>query len=112
MLQSLLVLLLAAGALIGQWWLRLYLRKKWLCHGSSNAQALRRWRYAKRMARLRRQDAPAALKELALKARFSQYTLSAEELSRFDGHLAGSIRRMRKHIWWKQLVYRFVYAAY
>ena len=52
------------------------------------------------------------LQELALKAKFSQYTLSAEELSRFDGHLAESIRRMRKHIWWRQLVYRFVYAAY
>ena len=112
MLQSLLVLLLAAGALIGQWWLRLYLRKKWLCHGSSNAQALRRWRYAKRMARLRRQDAPAALKELALKARFSQHTISDEELAAFDGYFARSVAHLKSRPIWLRLVYRLVFAAY
>jgi transglutaminase-like putative cysteine protease len=112
MLQSLLVLLLAAGALIGQWWLRLYLRKKWLCHGSSNAQALRRWRYAKRMARLRRQDAPAALKELALKAKFSQHTISDEELAAFDGYFARSVTHLKSRPIWLRLVYRLVFAAY
>lgn len=95
-----------------QRWLRLFWRQRQYRRGTSNRQALRRWREVERLSRLLKESPPVELQELALKAKFSQYTLSAEELSRFDGHLAGSIRRMRKHIWWKQLVYRFVYAAY
>lgn len=95
-----------------QRWLRLFRRQRQYRRGTSNRQALRRWREVERLSRLLKESPPVELQELALKAKFSQYTLSAEELSRFDGHLAGSIRRMRKHIWWRQLVYRFVYAAY
>jgi len=111
-LQSLLLLILAAVVLIGQWWLRLWLRKKWLYGGSANTQALRRWRYTKRLARLRRQDAPAALKELALKARFSQHTISDEELAAFDGYFDRSVTHLKSRNIFLRLIYRLIFAAY
>ena len=111
-LQSLLLLMLAAAALIGQRWLRLWLRKKWLYGGSANTQALRRWRYVKWLAKLRRQDAPAALKELALKARFSQHIISCEELAAFDGYFDRSVTHLKSRNLFLQLVYRLIFAAY
>jgi hypothetical protein len=111
-MQGLLLLILTAAVLMGQWWLRLWLRKKWLSGGSYNTQALRRWRYTKRLARLRRQDAPAALKELALKARFSQHTISDEELAAFDGYFDRSVTHLKSRNIFLRLMYRLLFAAY
>jgi hypothetical protein len=111
-LQLLLLLILAATALIGQWRLRLWMRKKWISGGTTNTQALRRWRYVKRLAKLRRQDAPAALKELALKARFSQHTISSEELAAFDGYFDRSVTHLKSRNLFLRLVYRLILAAY
>ena len=104
--------LLVTSAAIGQWLLRLQLRKKWLCHGSSNQQALRRWRWTRRLAKLRRQDAPAALKELAQKAKFSQHPLTIEEMQRFDSFNRSCLRRLKEKPWYLRLAYRYGYAVY
>ena len=109
---SALAALLVTSAAIGQWLLRLQLRKKWLCHGSSNQQALRRWRWTRRLAKLRRQDAPAALKELAQKAKFSQHTISDEELAAFDGYFARSVDHLKTRPVYLRVVYRLIFAAY
>lgn len=91
---------------------RLALRRHRQRTGSANQQALRRWQEAERLARLLKECPPPELQELALKAKFSQYELTEEELSRLDEYIAETVRRMRKHLWLRQLLYRFVYAAY
>lgn len=83
-LKPLLLILLAAGILWGQRKLRLCLRKKWLSQGQPNRQAVRRWKYIRRLARLTRQKLPKHLRQLTEKAVFSQYTLTDEELSQYD----------------------------
>lgn len=111
-LRILVAMLAAAALCIGQWWLRRKWIQKWLCSGSTNTQALRRWRYAKRLAKLRRQDAPEALHLLAQKAKFSQYTLTPEELTVFDGYFRRSTEHLRSRAWPLRLIYRLIFAAY
>ena len=111
-LRILTALLAAVALCIGQWWLRKIWIHKRLHSGSANTQALRRWRFAKRLAKLRRQDAPEALRELAQKAKFSQHTISPEELAMFDGYFDRSIRHLRSRPWPLRLLYRLLFAAY
>ena len=106
-----LLLLLPLLAVVQRWW-RLTWRARRFRRGSPNRQALRRWQEAERLSRILKECPPPELEELALKAKFSQYTLTGEELSRFDEHIAETVRRMRKYPWWRQLIYRFIYAAY
>ena len=91
---------------------RLAWRTRRFRQGSPNRQALRRWQEAERLGRILKESPPPELQELALKAKFSQYTLTGEELSRFDEQISETVRRMRKHPWWRQLMYRLVYAVY
>ena len=106
-----LLLLLPLLAVVQRWW-RLTWRARRFRRGSPNRQALRRWQEAERLSRILKECPPPELQELALKAKFSQYTLTGEELSRFDEHIGSAVRRMRRSPWWQQLLYRFVYAAY
>lgn len=106
-----LLLLLPLLAVV-QRWLRLTWRRWRFRKGGPNRQALRRWQEAERLGRILKESPPPELQELALKAKFSQYTLTGEEVSRFDEQISETVRRMRKHPWWRQLVYRFVYAVY
>ena len=105
-------LLLIPAVLAGQRYGRLKWRRWQFRRGSPNRQALRRWREAERLSRIRKECPPPELQELAQKAKFSQYELTEEELSRFDEHIGSTVRRMRRSLWWQQLLYRFVYAAY
>ena len=106
------LLLLLPLLLAAQRWIRLTWRSRRCRKGSPNHQALRHWQEAERLCRILKEVPPAALQELALKAKFSQYTLTDEELAQFDSHNQSCIRRMQKQPRWRQLLYRFVYAAY
>ena len=106
------IVILVAAALAVQWLLRRKLREVWLHRGSANTQALRRWRFVRRLAWLRHQEAPAALKTLAQKAKFSQHTISSEELAAFDGYFARSIAHLQSRNWMMRLVYRLIFAVY
>jgi len=108
----LLWLLLLPLVLAAQRWIRLTWRRRQFRKGSSNRKALRRWREAERLSRLLKECPPPELQELAQKAKFSQYELTDEELSRFNDHIRSCIRRLKGKPWWNRLVYRFVYAAY
>jgi hypothetical protein len=111
-LQGLVLAVLIVGTLLGQWRLRMAVRTAWLRAGSTNTQALRRWRFTRLLARLRRQEAPAALKELAQKARFSQHTISREELAAFEGYFTRSVDHLDSRSWPLRLLYRLVLAIY
>ena len=92
--------------------LRLVLRSRWLSSGTPNQRALRLWAEALRLSRLRKQDPPEALEQLAQKAKFSQYTLEGEELAQFDAYLTQSRAKLRRSPWYWQLLYRWLWVIY
>lgn len=97
---------------IGQWQLRLWW-KQWYCsRGSTNRQTIRLWHACRRMARLRRQDAPLVLRDLAWKAAYSPYTITDEELQLLRDYLNRSIAHLKTRPWPLRLIYRLIFAAY
>ena len=106
------ILAATAAGIIGQWQLRLWLRRKRLQRGRINARALTRWREAAQMAKLLKREPAEELRQLALKARFSQHMLTDRELGSFDLALAALREELRKKAWYWQLVYRLVFALY
>lgn len=104
--------LLAVLMVLLQWRMRLLWQTFRLGRGGPNKQALTRWRLLSRMARLLRLDPPEEMFWLAQKARFSQHTVTADELAQMDRVLDRMRARLRKkHIGW-QLVYTLVVALY
>lgn len=104
--------LAVVGMILGQWWVRVRAHKQWLNSNRGNRRALRYWQEAEHMAALLGEDPPKELRTLAQKAKFSQHTLAREELIQMRGYLAACETRLRKHPWYKQLLYRLVYAIY
>lgn len=108
-----LLILVGSIALIpAQRYARLSLRRKRRRSGSANTQALARWQEAELLARLLREESPKELLALAQKARFSQHTLTSDELLQFDGYLNTCRRRLKKQPWYWQLLYRYIYVVY
>lgn len=109
--SALLVLILIAGLTEGQYRLRRSLRR-WDQHrGGPNRMALRRWREAERLARLLRETPPREIKNLALKARFSQHTLTEEELETIDLWLTQAKASLKEKPIYLLPLYRYVFAA-
>ncbi len=105
----------AAGAvLLGilQWQLRLYLRRRYMTRGNRNAQALRRWRFAQFLAKLRKQQVPEELRALAQKAKFSKTGVRSAELALFDAWFAESVAALKGKPWYWQILYRPILALY
>ena len=98
--------------LLGQYPIRLRLREKHLHSGSPNSRAVKNWRFACRLAKLSHQPLPAELEELALRARFSQHTLTEEDLEPFEVFRTETVRLLRECPWWLKLYHRLVWAAY
>jgi len=92
--------------------LRLRYRQKRRNEGGSNDRAMARWREAERLFGRLGQAPPEELEALAQKARFSQHTLTEEELRCFDRHLALAKNACREKPWYRRLVDRYWFAAY
>ncbi len=104
---------LAVLALIwGQWFVRVRARRQKLRSDRGNRRALQYWRETERLATLLGEQPPEAIKQLAQKAKFSQHKLTREELQQMRSHLADCEKCLRKHPWYKQVLYRLVYALY
>lgn len=105
-----------AGALavvvIGQWRLRLCLRRRRQHRGEPNAQALARWQETVLLSRLLEEMPDKALLALAQKAKYSQHTITPEELAQFDAYLTAARNRLRQRPLLRRLIDRLVYAAY
>ena len=98
--------------LLGQYPLRLSLQEKYLRAGSPNRRAVKYWRFARRLAQLSHQPLPDELEELALRAKFSQHTLTEADLAPFDAFRAETLRQLKESPWWLKLYHRFIRAAY
>lgn len=64
--------------------IRIALRQKRWMKGKPNEMALVRYRICIRLGKAMKKSVPKELEELALKAKYSQYTLTTDELRRFD----------------------------
>lgn len=95
---------------LGQWRLRLYWRRKQFAKGSPNQQALARWRELARLSRLTGQKPDRDALAIAQRAKYSQHTISPEELARLDGHLRHAVHFLSQKPW--ALVYRILFAAW
>lgn len=103
---------LAVGAVWGQWKLRLLLRARQFAAGDANRQALCRWRYHVYLCRLLRQKPDKDLRFLAQKAKYSNHTLSPEELAEFDRVLRENVTVFQKKSPVSQVFYRLIFAIW
>ena len=110
MLPCLWVLLLLAAA-VAQVPLRIALRRRKF-RGGANEQALGYWQEIGRLSKLRREPVPRELETLAQKAKFSQHTLTGEELAQMKTYISDSVELLRHQAWYKRLVWRLIYAAW
>ncbi len=108
-------LALAAAVLMirEQRMIRVAAKRRRLREGEPNDQALRRWREVVLLARLRGQGKPPReLERLAQKAKYSQHTLTGEELETLSAYLEESREDLKTHPWYRQIVYQYLYALY
>lgn len=107
-----LVILLLAAAVIGQRALRLYLHRRRRSRGSTNRQAIVRWQEVVQLSGLLSEKPDQALLELALMAKFSQHTLSEEQLRQFDDYILAARGRLKKRSVFHRFWYCFVLVVY
>jgi len=100
------------GILVGQWRLRLYWLRRRLQQGTPNRQALARWQHIKWLFKLEGTAPPEDLLALAKKAKFSQHTITEEELASMEAYRQDRIARMKKKNIFLQAFYRFILALY
>ncbi len=102
----------AVAVLPIQWQLRVVWKKKRKQRGSTNRQALVRWREYERLCRYLNKQPEKDLLALARKAKFSQYAITQEELAFFDHSLQEAYSAIRKHPFPLRVYYRLVLALY
>lgn len=97
--------------LVVQWKLRTYLKKKWTSRGTTNEQALRKWRELERVAGILHTLPPEELEQLAMKAKFSQHELTESELIQLENQLARYGAEIRSQYVLRGLFVRLLYAV-
>lgn len=78
--------------------------------GTSNARALARWQEISLLSRLLKAPPPEELLELAEKARFSQHTMTKEELFRLGQYLGLQRKAIHTIPVWKRFFLRLIWA--
>ncbi len=109
-LQALLHSCLTAAVLLGQYGLRLRLRRQ-KRRGRPNQKALALWKEIVHFSKLYRCPLPEELIALAEKAKFSQHTLSGQELHQFQAGLQALRATLQKMPWYRRLLFKLIFAA-
>ena len=102
---------LAVVVLWGQYLLRTHLRRKKRHCGNPNQQALQYWKELLRLSRLYRQAVSEELELLAEKAKFSQHTLTKEELKQFKAQLSAFRTLLAQKPWYQRLLLKLIFAV-
>lgn len=112
---KILAVLLAPGMLVlvvtVQRSIRIRLRRGRQQTARPNARGLAMWQETELLSRLLRQPSPEALETLAQKAKFSQHTLTAEELEQFTAYLTDARHQLEQKPLYLRLVYMYLYAV-
>lgn len=93
-----------------QYSLRQRLWIRWLHTGTANQQALKRWRFVRKMGKILKTTPPERLETLAEKAAFSQHTLTEEELAEFDAWLEEARQTLQKKPRMHRILIRLIWA--
>lgn len=109
--KLLLWVMVPVAALFGQYSIRKAIRRRRMRSGQRNKRALCMWQEVKRMARITGRTAPAELRELAEKAKFSQHTLTAAELQEFALWLEQARNDLQEKPWIARLAIRLIWAV-
>lgn len=109
-LKVLAAILVAAGVVLGQYGLRVGLRRRKMGRGDCNRRALYRWRYARKVAKRMKLQLPNRLTKLAEKAAFSQHTLTEPEVAEFDAWLAQARDARRARPWFARIALKLIWA--
>lgn len=104
--------LLTVAAVVLQWRLRVWIRDQLLGAGGNNLRALRYWRYLCLLERQAGGKPARELYELARKARFSQHTLTDEELGQLAAACGKCRQMLRKAHPGRQLLNTLILALY
>lgn len=103
---------LALSLMIGQRQLRLRLQQKSRHQGTLNFQVLAHWEHVLRLCRRLNRDPDDGLLQLAEKAKFSQYTLTPEELAQFDAFLADARQQLKQRNFLRRFWDRWILVLY
>ena len=103
-------LLLPVTAVPAQYGVRRELRRRRLRRGKPNRRCLLLWQEVVLRCRLLKQHPPRELENLAQKAKFSQHTLTAQELLLFESWLRDAGRRIAGKPWYLRLLWKCIYA--
>lgn len=99
-IRKVLLTLAKLAAIVAAIWLqsraRLRLRERWLSGGTVKQQILRRWRFARYLARLRKQKPPEELHELALEAKFSNHTMEQPQVRPLADYAGSVVAELRQ----------------
>lgn len=95
----------------GQYLLRVQLRHRKMRSGSPNQRALICWKEIVRLSRLYRQPLSEEMEMLAQKAKFSQYTMTGEEIKVFQTRLKELSTLLAQKRWYQRLFYKLLFAA-
>ena len=90
---------------------RIHLRRRRQQTARPNARGLAMWQETEQLSRLLRQPSPVTLEALAQKAKFSQHTLTAEELEQFTAYLTDARHQLEQKPLYLRLVYMYLYAV-
>jgi len=113
--KTVLWILAMVTVVVGQWKLRVALRKRRHTHGSNNARVLAMWQDVEAYARLLNTQPEETLLLLAQKARFSQHRLTKEEVLSMEF----GMNALRRTLWntdtygkWKRLYAQLILTLY
>lgn len=101
-----------SGAVLGQYRLRLHLRRKRQNTGSPNSRCLALWSEMVLLHRLLKTDLPEKLEMLAQKAKFSQHSLTREELRWLEDENRAARQQLQRMPVYRRIVHRIFFAAY
>jgi hypothetical protein len=96
----------------GQRKLRLRLRQKQINCAKPNQKALLYWQMTTVYARLLKETPDLALYRLAEMAKFSQHTVTDDQLAQFEAYLQDAVQRLKQRNIFCRLYYRFILAIY
>lgn len=102
----------AVALLVIQWRLRLFLRRLGRSKGETNERALACWQEVEALCRHLQKQPEKALLELAQKAKFSQHTITSEELKEFSVALQVLRAELKSRPLPYQLYYTLILALY
>lgn len=108
----LILLSVLISGMLAQRMLRLWLRQRKRQGAQPNELALLLWQDVALHARLLRKRPPRVLEKLAQKAKYSQHTLTAEELEQLQNFINTAQATLKARPWYWQLLLRFAYVVY